>query len=351
MWSMSIGDNSPSPHLPVRLDWLALHREEILDPALPIVDPHHHLWDRKGNPYFFFDLMRDIDSGHNIRATVAVEAGAMYRRDGPAEMRPVGETEFVNGAAAMSASGDYGDRRVCAGIVGHADLLLGKKVVPVLDGLIRAGGGRFRGVRYINAWHPDPAARASLANPPPHVLGNAAFREGFTQLAPLGLSFDAWMYHTQLPELVDLARAFPDTTIILNHVGGAIGIGPYAGKRDAVFAEWRTNLRELALCPNVHVKVGGLGMRLFGFDFASRARPPSSEDLATSWRPYVETCIEIFGPVRCMFESNFPVDKGTCSYAVLWNTFKRITTASSPAEKQSLFSGTASKVYRLADGT
>ncbi len=344
---MTMDAAAPSPHLTVRPDWLALHREDILDPALPIVDPHHHLWDRKGNPYFFFDLMRDIDAGHNIRATVAVEAGAMYRCDGPAEMRPVGETEFVNGAAAMGASGAYGDCRVCAGIVGHADLLLGKKAVPVLEALIRAGGGRFRGVRYINAWHPDPAARASLANPPPHVLSNAAFREGFAQLAPLSLSFDAWMYHTQLPELAELARAFPDTIIVLNHVGGALGIGPYAGKRDAVFAEWRASLGELARCPNVYIKVGGLGMRLFGFDFASRARPPSSEDLTPSWRPYVETCIKTFGAERCMFESNFPVDKGTCSYAVLWNTFKRITATASSTEKKWLFSGTACKVYRL----
>ncbi len=325
-----------------------MHHEDIIDPALPIVDPHHHLWDRQGNRYLLFDLLRDIDSGHNIRATVAVEAMAMYRRDGAEEMRPVGETEFLNGAAAMSASGEYGTCRVCAGIVGHADLLLGKRVMPVLEAQIRAGGGRFRGVRFINAWHPDPTARASLANPPPHVLSDANFRSGFAQLVPLGLSFDAWMYHTQLPELVELAHDFPETPIIVNHVGGAIGIGPYAGKRDAVFAEWSASMRELARCPNVHVKLGGLGMRLFGFDVASRARPPTSEELAQCWRPYIDACIEAFGAGRCMFESNFPVDKGSCSYAVLWNAFKRIAIAASPAEKQWLFSGTASKVYRLS---
>ncbi|MFN0318032.1 MAG: amidohydrolase family protein [Burkholderiales bacterium] len=345
---MTTDASPPSTHLPIRHEWLALRSEEIIDPSLLIVDPHHHLWDRQGNRYLLFDLLRDTGSGHNIRATVAVEAMAMYKCEGAEEFRPVGETEFLNGAAAMSASGDYGETRVCSGIVSHADLLLGDKVVPVLEAHIRAGGGRFRGIRFINAWHPDPAARASLANPPPHVLGAANFRSGFAQLAPLGLSFDAWMYHTQLPELVNLARAFSDTPIVVNHVGGAIGIGPYAGKRDAVFAEWSASIRELGRCPNVYMKLGGLGMRLFGFDFASRALPPSSEDLAQAWRPYIDTCIEAFGAQRCMFESNFPVDKGTCSYAVLWNAFKRIAAAATPTEKQWLFSGTASEVYRPA---
>jgi predicted TIM-barrel fold metal-dependent hydrolase len=341
--------NPSSPHLSVRLDWLALHHEDIIEPALPIVDAHHHLWDRPGNRYFFLDLLSDLTSGHNIRATVAMECGAMYRQDAPDELRPVGETEFFNGAAAMSASGDYGQCRVCAGIVGHADLRSGQRLRPVLEAHIRAGGGRFRGVRHISAWHQDPAARASLANPPPHLLSDPNFRQGFAQLAPLGLSFDGYMYHTQLLELVDLARAFPETTIVVNHVGGAIGIGPYAGKRDVVFAEWQASIRALARCPNVFIKLGGLGMRLFGFDFASRPRPPSSQELAQSWRPYIELCIEAFGAERCMFESNFPVDKGTCSYAVLWNTFKRVTAQASAAEKQALFSATASKVYRIFD--
>jgi L-fuconolactonase len=339
--------SAPSPHLPVRPEWLALHCEDIIEPELPIVDPHHHLWDREGNRYLLFDLLRDVDTGHNVRATVAVEAGAMYRQAAAAELSPVGETEFLNGAAAMSAGGAYGACRVCAGIVGHADLLLREGVRPVLEAHIRAGGDRFRGVRFISVWHPDPAARGSLANSPPHVLIDADFRRGFAQLAPLRLSFDAWMYHTQLPELVELVQAFPETAVILNHVGGAIGIGPYAGKRDAVFADWSAHMRELARCPNVHVKLGGLGMRLFGFDFASRPRPPSSEELAQAWRPYIETCVEAFGAQRCMFESNFPVDKGTCSYAVLWNAFKRIAAGASFTEKQWLFSGTASKVYRL----
>ncbi len=339
---------APSPHFAVRPDWLAQHDEAALEPALPIVDPHHHLWDRPGHRYFVFDLLRDVGTGHNVRATVAVEAGAMYRQDGPAELQPVGETEFHVGSAAISASGHYGECRVCAGIVGHADLRLGERVRPVLEAHLRAGGGRFRGVRYISVWHPDPAARASLASPPPHVLADPAFRAGFAQLAPLGLSFDSYLYHTQLQELVDLARAFPGTAIILNHVGGAIGIGPYAGRRDEVFAAWRADMQALARCDNVYVKLGGMGMRLFGFEFGDRPQPPSSTQLAEAWRPYVETCIEAFGVQRCMFESNFPVDKGSCSYPVLWNAFKRIAAGASDTDKRWLFSRTASEVYRLS---
>ena len=344
---MSTTPTTPSMHLSVRPDWLALHQEAIIEPTLPIVDAHHHLWDRPENQYLLPDLLRDISAGHNIRATVAVECGAMYRQDAVTELRPIGETEFLNGAAAMSASGGYGECRVCAGMVGHADLRLGERVGPILEAHIRAGGGRFRGVRHISAWHEDPAARGSMATPPPNLLSDLSFRQGFAQLAPLELSFDAWMYHTQLSELVDLAQTFPQTTIVLNHVGGAIGIGPYAGKRDAVFADWNKSMRALAGCPNVFVKLGGLGMRLFGFDFASRPRPPSSQELAASWRPYIDACIEAFGAERCMFESNFPVDKGTCSYAVIWNAFKRVAAQTSAAETQALFSGTASKVYRL----
>ena len=345
---MSTTPNTPSMHLAVRPDWLALHQEKIIEPELPIVDAHHHLWDRPENQYLLPDLLSDISAGHNIRATVAVECGAMYRQDAVTELRPIGETEFLNGAAAMSASGGYGECRICAGMVGHADLRLGERVGPILEAHIRAGGDRFRGVRHISAWHEDPAARGSMATPPPNLLGDPSFRQGFAKLAPLDLSFDTWMYHTQLPELVDLAQAFPQTTIVLNHVGGTIGIGPYAGKRDAVFVDWKANMQSLARCPNVFVKLGGLGMRLFGFDFASRPTPPSSEELAQSWRPYIDACIEAFTPERCMFESNFPVDKGTCSYAVIWNAFKRITAQASAAEKQALFSGTASKVYRLS---
>ncbi len=338
-----------SPHLPVRQDWLDRRREEIIEPDLPIVDPHHHLVDRpETGRYLLPELLADIATGHNITATVYLEWLSMYRAQGAAERRPVGEIEFANGVAAMAASGTYGKPRVCAGIVGYADLALGAPVETVLEAMIAAGGGRFRGIRFITASHPDQAAWGSAIIRPAGLLMAPKVREGFARLAPLGLSFDAWMYHTQLSELVDLARAFPATPIVLDHVGGAIGLGPYAGKRDEVFAEWSGRIRELAQCPNVHIKLGGLGMRMFGFDMHNGELPPSSEELAAAWRPYIETCIAAFGSERAMFESNFPVDKGSCSYAALWNAFKRIAAGYSAAEKAALFAGTASNFYKLA---
>ena len=328
-------------------DWLALHREEPLEPGLPIVDPHHHLWDHPGNPYLLPDLLKDLDCGHNIVATVFVECRAMYRADAPVERKSLGETEFVNGIAAMSASGAYGPARVCAGIVGNVDLRHGARAGAILEAHMAVAGGRFRGIRNGSAWHPD-GIKATSANPPPGLLQDRSFREGFASLARLGLSFDAWLLHTQIDDILDLARAFPGTPLVLDHVGGPLGIGPYVGKRDEVFAQWRQAIGELARCPNVHVKLGGLGMHTIGFDFHARARPPTSQELAQAWRPYIETCIAAFGARRSMFESNFPVDKGTCSYQVLWNAFKRIAAACSDDETTALFGGTATRVYRLA---
>ena len=339
-----------SSHLPVRQDWLDRRREAIIEPDLPIVDPHHHLVDRRETGrYLLPELLADIGTGHNVTATVYLEWLSMHRSAGPAEFRPVGEIEFANGVAAMAASGDYGKTRVCAGIVGYADLMLGASVEKVLEAMVAAGGGRFRGIRFISATHPDQAAWGSLINRPAGLLLDKRVREGFARLAPLGLSFDAWMYHRQLSELVDLARAFPETRIVLDHVGGPIGLGRYAGKRDEVFAEWSASIRELAACPNVHVKLGGLGMRMFGFTVHAGELPPGSDELAAAWRPYIETCIAAFGPERAMFESNFPVDKGSCGYAALWNAFKLIAAGCTAAEKTALFSGTATKFYRLSD--
>src|SRR5271169_4992751 len=328
-----------SPHLPVRPEWLDRRREEIIEPDLPIVDPHHHLVDRpETGRYLMPDLLADLGAGHNITTTVYLEWLSMYRAEGPAELRPIGEIEFANGVAAMTASGTYGKTRVCAGIVGHTDLALGARVEKVLEAMIAAGGGRFRGIRFITASHPDQAAWGSPIIRPAGLLLDPKVRAGFARLAPLGLSFDAWMYHTQLGDLIDLARAFPQTPI---------GLGPYAGQRDEVFAAWSAKIRELAACPNVHIKLGGLGMRMFGFTHHLSESPPSSEELAAAWRPYIETCIAAFGPERAMFESNFPVDKGSCGYAALWSAFKRIAAGHSAAEKAALFGSTASKFYRL----
>jgi predicted TIM-barrel fold metal-dependent hydrolase len=333
-----------------REDWLALYKEEVIDPARPIVDPHHHLWDRGGQRYLIEEMVADIGSGHNIIATVYVEARSMYRAGGPEPLRPVGEVEFVNGVAAMSASGGYGATAICAGIVGHANLLLGDGARAVLEAEIAAGQGRFRGIRHSSAWDADPDVGHMYTTRPKGLLLDPTFRKGFACLAPLNLSFDAWMFHPQIGDLIDLARAFPDTKIVLDHCGGPVGLGRFAGRREETFAVWKASIGEVAKCPNVVVKLGGLAMRLLGFDFHERPKPPSSEQAAAAWRPYIETCIEAFGPSRCMFESNFPPDKGQCSYQVIFNAFKRLSVQYSEAEKTALFSKTAMEVYRLKFG-
>jgi len=333
-----------------REDWLALRKEEVIDPARPIVDPHHHLWDRGGQRYLIEEMAQDIACGHNIIATVYVEARSMYRAGGPEALRPVGEVEFANGAAAMSASGGYGPAAICAGIVGHVNMLLGEGARGVLEAEIAAGNGRFRGIRHSSAWDADANVAGMYANRPKGLLLDPTFRKGFACLAPLGLSFDAWLFHPQIGELTDLARAFPDTKIALDHCGGPIGIGSYANRRNEIFPAWKASVQEIARCPNVVVKLGGLAMRLLGYDFHERPLPPSSEEAAAAWRPYIETCIEAFGPARSMFESNFPPDKGQCSYQVIFNAFKRIAAPYSEAEKTALFSKTATEFYRLKLG-
>ncbi|MEI7710011.1 MAG: amidohydrolase family protein [Rhodospirillales bacterium] len=338
---------SHSPYLPVRDEWLARRVETVLEPELPIVDPHHHLWERPGWNYMLDDLLADTNSGHNIVGTVFVQCRAMHRVDGPEAMRPVGETEFVNGVAAMSASGGYGTAKICAGIVGHADLRNGHGAEAVLEAHIRAGGSRFRGIRHITAWDADPELMNPAYPMPSGLMFDTKFREGFACLAPLNLTFDAWLYHPQIADVAALARAFPGTGICLNHIGGPLAIGAYAGKRAEVFAQWSAAIRDLAQCPNVVVKVGGMAMRINGFDFHERAEPPSSDDLAAAWKPYVDTCIEAFGANRCMFESNFPVDKGSYGYQAFWNACKILATGASTSEKADLFCGTASRFYRL----
>lgn len=327
--------------------WLAQHTEEALEPLLPIIDPHHHLWDRKQR-YLLDELLADIGGGHNVRATVHLQCRSMYRLDAAPEMAPIGETEFVNGVAAMSASGAYGTARACAGIVGFADLTLGAAARAVLERHMAVAPDRFRGVRHSSTWHEDASLVTSPVKPPRGLLLDTRFREGFALLAPLGLSFDAWQFFTQLDELVDLARAFPDTTIVLDHMGGVLGIGRYEGKRGETFAAWRTAIAKAAACPNIHLKLGGMGMHTLGFGFETRPAPPTSEELAAAWKPYVDAGVEAFGPDRCMFESNFPVDKTTCGYNVLWNAFKRLAVGCSTDEKTALFSGTAARVYRLS---
>jgi predicted TIM-barrel fold metal-dependent hydrolase len=333
-----------------REDWLAQHTEDIIDARRPIVDPHHHLWDRGGLRYMIEEMAADIATGHNIVATVYVDCRSMYRAKGPEAFRPVGEVEFANGVAAMSASGGYGPAQICAGIVSHVNLLLGEGARPVLEAEITAGQSRFRGIRHSSAWDADAEIAGMYANRPKGLLLDPTFRKGFACLAPLNLSFDAWLFHPQIGELADLARAFPDTKIMLDHCGGPVGRGRYANRRQETFAEWRASIKAIAQCPNVSVKLGGLAMCLLGYDFHLRPKPPSSEEAAAAWRPYIETCIEAFGPNRAMFESNFPPDKGQCSYQVIFNAFKRIAAPYSEAEKTALFSKTATNFYRLQLG-
>jgi predicted TIM-barrel fold metal-dependent hydrolase len=338
------------PSNAIRLDWLDRRKEPILDPELPIIDPHHHLWQRPGWRYLLEDLLRDTGSGHNIVATVYMEARSMYRDQGPEDMRPVGETEFANGMAAMCSSGIYGKTKACAGIIGHADLTLGNRVEPVLAALKRAGGERFRGIRHGVSWDADP----TIVNPASPVraglLADKKFREGITVLSRLGLSYDVSLYHPQVTELADLASAFPDLRIVVNHVGGVLGIGVYRGKRNEVFSRWAASIKALATRPNVYVKLGGLGQGYTGLGFNEESEPPSSEMVAARFRPYIETCIEAFGASRSMFESNFPVDKISYSYPIFWNACKLMAKGASSAEKTDLFAGSAARCYRL-DGT
>jgi predicted TIM-barrel fold metal-dependent hydrolase len=335
---------------PVDHEWLALAPvEEAIDPDLPIVDSHHHLGEGQGERYLVPDLMRDIRDGHNVVATVNVEGNHFFRTHGPDELKGAGETEII---VSMTDCRDVDTIRVCAGIVGYADLFLGAKVDELLELHEQLGRGRFVGIRQLTIWDESEAVRM-YQSPPQRglsagMMADTQFREGFARLGPRNLTFDVTAFHTQLGECFDLARAFPDTSIILDHLGCLLRVGPYAGHDDDVFADWKAGLARLARLDNVTVKAGGLGMRMCGFDLRARLVPPNSTELATLWRPFIETAIDLFGPERTMFESNFPVDKGCFSYRTCWNALKRVAANASDSEKSALFAGTAIKVYGLA---
>ena len=333
--------------MPVDETWLAQVSESALEPELPIVDPHHHLWDRPESRYMLDDLLADTGGGHSVTATVFVECMSMYRADGPEALRPVGETEFANGVAAQSASGAFGDTRVCAGIVGFADLTLGAVVDEVLDAHVSRAPDRFRGIRHAVGWDASDSVRNSHTRPPARLMHDDAWREGLRRVAARGLVFEAWLYHPQLDDLVSLAHACPGASIVLDHFGGPLGIGPYADRRAEVYEEWKGRIAAVAECPNVTVKLGGLAMAINGFGWHKRPAPPGSRELADAGRDYYLHAIDCFGPHRCMFESNFPVDKVSCGYTVLWNAFKRIAAGFSADEKRAMFHDTAVRVYRL----
>jgi L-fuconolactonase len=319
--------------------------ESPLEPELPICDAHHHLWQRPPHGYMLGDLLQDLRAGHNIVSTVAVECRYAYRKDGPDELKPVGEVEFLERVAERAAADPAIKPRVAAAIVGHADLLLGDAVGPVLEAHLAASPQRFRGIRHSATWDASEALRSEA---PQGLFGDRRFRRGFGCLEKLGLSFDAWLYHPQLSELAELARAFPAVPIILNHIGAPLGVGPYAGQRAEVFQVWSRGIAELAKCPNVSVKLGGVGSLRSGYDWHERAVKPSSVELANILRPYFEHCIEQFGVHRCLFESNFPPEKLANNYVNLWNAFKRMTENYTVDERVELFHDTAARVYRIA---
>jgi L-fuconolactonase len=324
--------------------------EPILDPGRPIVDPHHHLWLRPTGKYLFDEFLADIQSGHNIVATVYVECGSMYRASGRKSFAQVGEAEFFRGGAAMGSSGTFGETRFCEAFVGYADLRRADILEELIQQMQEASGHRLRGIRQSATWDANNKFSSPRHQAPPTLMADPRFRAGLARIASLGLTFDAVLYQPQLPELVDLARAVPRCVLVLDHSGGIVGAGTYAGRRDELFVEWRKSMKEVAELPNVVVKLGGLGMPHCGFGFDERIPKPASDELAANWKPYVETCIELFGPQRCMFESNFPADRQSCSYASLWNAFKVITIDYSAEEKDTLFADTAARVYRLSPG-
>lgn len=327
--------------------WSLSAIEPAIGPDIPIIDAHHHFYAREEGNYMLPEFLADLRSGHDVRATVFVECGVHYRTDLPIAEQPVGETAFAAriGQEAKRLLPDD-SLSVCAGIVGYADLMLGDRVRPVLEKHLECGSGRFRGIRNRVTWD---AHGVGMHNRPytAGMLTRPAFSEGFAHLAELGLSFDAWQYHTQLDELVQLARRFPDTTIIVNHIGAPLGVGPYASRRDEVLASWRKSIAALAALDNVVMKIGGLGIVIFGFGFPFRPTPPSSIEMARAWRPLFDFVLDQFGPYRCMLESNFPADQQSFNFVALWNAFKRLTASLSADERCAMFHDNAARVYRL----
>src|SRR3954447_5239026 len=319
--------------------------EDVLEPDLVICYPHHHLWDHPTSRYLWEELREDTGSGHRVESTVFVECMSAYLDHGPEAYRPVGETEFVT-AQAKETERTSSDGAVIAAIVGFADLRA-PEIDDVLAAHVEAAEGRFRGIRHVSAFDPSDAIRPSHTNPSPELLAEPNFRRGFAALGRAGLSFDAYLYHPQLPLFTDLARAHPDVPIVLDHLGGPLGIGPYAGRRAEVLAAWRASMEDVAACENVVLKLGGIGMPIYGMGWHKQETPPSSADLARAWGDEIRWCIDRFGVDRCMFESNFPVDKQSCSYLVLWNSFKRMVAEASPGDKAKLFHDTAVRTYRL----
>jgi L-fuconolactonase len=328
-----------------RAAWRATVVEEVLWPTQRICDAHHHLWDYANDRYLAADLAADITDGHHVVQTVFMECDWSYRDHGSADMAPVGETEFVVQQAAEVAN--LVGRPVITGIIGFADLRLGRAVQTVLAAHVAAGQGLFRGIRHAVAWDASSEIVNHHLNPPPRLLLEPQFVEGVRMLGAMGLTYDVWLFHRQLPEVIELARRAPATTIIIDHLGGPLGVGPYAGRRDEVLSYCRAQLKELATLPNVRLKLGGIGMTTYGNGWHKLPTPPSSATIALAWGDYIRWCIDTFGPSRVMFESNFPPDRRSCGYRTLWNAYKKIATPYQQGERDWMFHDTAVEVYKL----
>jgi len=334
-------------HEPGSREWLAQVQEEFIDPEREIVDPHHHLWrERRWFEYMLEDLWADTGSGHNVKKTVFVQCRSSYRTEGPEHLKPVGETEFVAEIAEESQKGPQNQARI-AGIVAHANLTLGDLVAEILDAHEEAGRGLFRGIRHAGAREENRDALMIPGLGEKDLFAREDFRQGVRMLGRRGLTYESWHYHHQIKSFTELAGACPDTVIILDHLGTPIGVGPYEGRRQEIFKEWKKDIAELAGCDNVYAKLGGMAMPDNGFGWHLRAVPPSSDEFVSAQKDYYLHTIDCFGPNRCMFESNFPVDRLSISYSVLWNGFKKIAAAFSQDEKDMMFSGTATRVYGL----
>lgn len=319
------------------------HREEAFQPELPIIDPHHHLWDVLTNPlatwYTLPELLNDLAGGHQVLGTVYAECTSHWYPDGDEYFRPVGETSWIAGEDLPPG--------IMAAIVGYADMRLGKAVRGVLEAHVEAGNGRFAGIRHSVSWDPHNDVPNTAREVPPQTMISEPFIEGVQLLGEMGLTFDAWMYFHQLPELVQLANAAPQTTIILDHLGGPMGMGYYARHRNEMLSQWRENLRQVAAMPNVVLKVGGLGFPYF-VPQEIGATLTNSDLFAAYWQEEVDFAIDCFGPERCMLESNFPVDSRVADYVTLWNALKKLTVAYSPSERTALCSGTADRIYAVS---
>ena len=347
----SAADSYVSNPTPGTAQWLDLVREDIIDPGREIVDPHHHLWERPGWSYLLDDLHLDTGSGHRVTKTVFVECRASYLESGPEHLKPVGETEFVAKIAEQSALAAGGKTSVettavISAIVAHADLKR-DDVDEVLSAHEAAGNGLFRGIRHAGARDPYPEALTIPGRAPAGLYRDPAFQRGVARLGELGYSYDTWHYHHQNPDFAELARAVAGTTMILDHFGTPLGVGPYAGKSEEIFAQWCIDINNISACPNVVAKLGGLAMPDNGFAWHTRGQPASSDELVESQRDYYLHAINAFGPQRCMFESNFPVDKFSLSYHVYWNAMKKIASEFNESEQTAMFQGTASRIYRL----